>query len=74
MDEVKVLSCQALSMFCIDRIGRDAFLKIHGPSRLHYLLSDLHSIPVRNAAVQLVQSLCADQVLANVFVKTKYLS
>ncbi|KAF7385493.1 hypothetical protein HZH68_013923 [Vespula germanica] len=74
MDELKVLSCQALSMFCIDNIGRDAFLKVHGSSRLHYLLSDLHSIPVRNAAVQLVQLLSVDPVLANVFVQTKYLS
>ncbi|KAI4502499.1 hypothetical protein M0802_002411 [Mischocyttarus mexicanus] len=74
MDEFKVLCCQALSMFCIDKIGRDAFLKIHGPSRLHHLLSDVHSIPIRNAAVQLVQLLCVDPVLANVFVQTKYLS
>ncbi|XP_035718861.1 uncharacterized protein LOC118440236 isoform X1 [Vespa mandarinia] len=74
MDEFKVISCQALSMFCVDKIGRDAFLKIHGPSKLYYLLSDLHSIPVRNAAVQLIQLLSADPVLANVFVQTKYLS
>ncbi|XP_043486942.1 uncharacterized protein LOC122514280 [Polistes fuscatus] len=74
MDEFKVLCCQALSMFCIDKIGRDAFLKIHGPSRLHHLLSDVHSIPIRNVAVQLVQLLCVDPVLANVFVQTKYLS
>ncbi|KAK2588513.1 hypothetical protein KPH14_001089 [Odynerus spinipes] len=74
LDELKILCCNALSKLCIDTIGRDAFLKIHGPSKLHYLLSDLHSIPVRNAAVQLVQLLCADPVLANVFVQTKYLS
>ncbi|KAL2719417.1 armadillo repeat-containing protein 3 [Vespula squamosa] len=74
IDELKILSCQALSMFCIDKIGRDAFLKVHGSSRLHYLLSDLHSIPVRNAAVQLVQVLSVDSVLANAFVQTKYLS
>ncbi|KAG7207756.1 hypothetical protein KM043_009366 [Ampulex compressa] len=74
LDELKIACCSALSMICIDKVARDVFLKAHGPSRLYNLLCDIESIPVRNAAAQLVQQLCADPNIANAFVKSKYLS
>ncbi|XP_076290409.1 uncharacterized protein LOC143213927 isoform X2 [Lasioglossum baleicum] len=72
--EYKIACCNALAILCVDRIGRSAFLKCHGPRRLYNLLCDVSSVPTRSAAAQLVQLLCADPVLADAFVNARYLN
>ncbi|XP_031835637.2 uncharacterized protein LOC116428314 isoform X1 [Nomia melanderi] len=72
--DYKIACCNALPILCTDKTGRTAFLKVRGPTRLYNLLCDVKSIPTRNAAAQLVQLLCADPVLADVFVQARYLN
>ncbi|XP_015437394.1 PREDICTED: armadillo repeat-containing protein 3-like [Dufourea novaeangliae] len=72
--DYKIACCNALSVLCMDNVGRSAFLKVHGPSRLYNLLCDVRSIPIRNAAAQIVQLLCVDPVLADAFVQARYLN
>ncbi|XP_031771074.1 uncharacterized protein LOC100872598 isoform X1 [Apis florea] len=74
MDDFKIACCKALSMMCLEEKGRQEFLKIEGPKRLYNLLCDIKSIPIRNAAAQLIQLLCADPVLANAFVSARFLN
>ncbi|XP_076670799.1 armadillo repeat-containing protein 3 [Andrena cerasifolii] len=74
MDDYKIACCNALSLLCLDEAGRAGFLKARGPSKLYNLLCDVRSIPIRNAAAQLVQLLCADPVLSNAFVSARYLN
>ncbi|CAK9815090.1 Armadillo repeat-containing protein 3 [Anthophora plagiata] len=73
MNDLKIACCTALSILCTEKSGRQEFLKTGGPERLYNLLCDVDSIPVRNAGVQLIQSLCADPILADAFVKARYL-
>ncbi|CAL7941681.1 unnamed protein product [Xylocopa violacea] len=73
MNDLKIACCKVLSALCVEKSGRQEFLKAKGPSRLHYLLCDVKSIPIRNAAAQMIQLLCADPVLADAFVSTRYL-
>ncbi|XP_053983768.1 uncharacterized protein LOC128879020 [Hylaeus volcanicus] len=74
MNDYKIACCNAIAILCVDKIGRSAFLKAHGPRKLYNLLVDVKSIPVRNAAVQLIQLLCADPSLADAFVQARYLN
>ncbi|XP_076757269.1 armadillo repeat-containing protein 3 [Xylocopa sonorina] len=67
MNDLKIACCKVLSALCVEKSGRLEFLKAKGPSRLHNLLCDVKSIPIRNAAAQLIQLLCADPVLADAF-------
>lgn len=74
MNDFKIACCKALSTMCIEKIGKQEFLKARGPERLYNLLCDVKSIPIRNAAAQLIQLLCADPVLADTFVSARYLN
>ncbi|XP_053997901.1 uncharacterized protein LOC128886763 [Hylaeus anthracinus] len=74
MNDYKIACCDTIAILCVDKIGRSAFLKAPGPRKLYNLLVDVKSIPVRNAAVQLIQSLCADPSLADAFVQARYLN
>ncbi|XP_033345659.1 armadillo repeat-containing protein 3 [Bombus vosnesenskii] len=74
MNDFKIACCKALSTMCIEKIGKQEFLKAQGPERLYNLLCDVKSIPIRNAAAQLIQLLCADPVLADTFVSARYLN
>ncbi|XP_046742406.1 armadillo repeat-containing protein 3 [Diprion similis] len=62
--ELKVAHCRALSIFCIEKIARDIFLRLEGPRKLYNLLLESESVPVRNAAAQLVSQLSGDQGVA----------
>ncbi|XP_017793335.1 PREDICTED: armadillo repeat-containing protein 3 [Habropoda laboriosa] len=73
MNDFKVICCTALSILCTEKFGRQEFLKTGRAKRLYNLLCDIGSIPVRNAVVQLIQSLCVDPILADAFVKARYL-
>lgn len=74
MNEFKIACSNALSVFCMDKAGRVAFLKVNGPNRLYNMLSDVKSTAIRNSAAQLVQLLCGDPVLADAFVSARYLN
>lgn len=74
MNDFKIACCKALSIMCVDKTGRQEFLNVKGPSRLYNLLCNVKVIPIRNAAVQLIQVLCADPVLADAFVSARYLN
>lgn len=74
MADYKIACCDALSVLCADEAGRAGFLRAHGPRRLYNLLCDVKTIPVRSAAAQLIQLLCADPELANAFVTARYLN
>ncbi|XP_068991506.1 armadillo repeat-containing protein 3 [Neodiprion pinetum] len=62
--EAKVAHCRALSIFCIEKTARDIFLCLEGPRKLYNLLLESESVPVRDAATQLVSQLSGDQDVA----------
>ncbi|XP_024937050.1 armadillo repeat-containing protein 3 isoform X1 [Cephus cinctus] len=68
-DELPISSCQAIGKICIDKHGRDLFIRVNGPVRLYNLLKSSESLPVKNAAVQLIQELSADSSLAALLIK-----
>ncbi|KAL6424678.1 hypothetical protein ACFW04_009977 [Cataglyphis niger] len=74
LDELKISCCNLLSVLCLEKNGRYYFIKASGPQRLYSLITDTHSISVINSAVQLVQTISTDLIVANAFVENNYLS
>ncbi|EZA54728.1 Armadillo repeat-containing protein [Ooceraea biroi] len=74
IDGLKIVCCDLLSMLCLEKDGRQYFLKANGVQRLYSLITNTHSISVRNAAIQLVQVISVDLVAAKIFVENKLLS
>ncbi|XP_050461481.1 armadillo repeat-containing protein 3 isoform X2 [Cataglyphis hispanica] len=58
----------------LEKNGRYYFIKASGPQRLYSLITDTHSISVINSAVQLVQTISTDLIVANAFIENNYLS
>ncbi|XP_029168824.1 armadillo repeat-containing protein 3 [Nylanderia fulva] len=74
LDELKISCCNLLSMLCLENSGRHYFIKANGPQRMYPLITDTHSISVRNSAIQFIQTISTDLTVANAFVENKYLS
>ncbi|XP_029673212.1 armadillo repeat-containing protein 3 [Formica exsecta] len=74
LDELKISCCNLLSVLCLEKNGRHYFIKANGPQKFYSLITDMHSISIRNSAVQLVQTISTDLIVANAFVENKYLS
>lgn len=62
--ESRIAYCDALATFCVEKSARDIFVHLEGPKRLHKLLQDSESVPVRDAAARFVSQLCTDQAIA----------
>ncbi|XP_036143414.1 uncharacterized protein LOC105837002 [Monomorium pharaonis] len=74
IDEFKIVCCNLLSILCLEQNGRHYFLKANGLRRMFALITDAHSISVRNAALQFMQAISTDLNVAKAFVENKYLS
>ncbi|XP_023290284.1 armadillo repeat-containing protein 3 [Orussus abietinus] len=68
--ELKMTCCEVLAKLCIEKPARAIFINTNGPTKLHDLLINNNSMPVRDAAARLIQQLCADPSLASIFVQT----
>lgn len=73
VDEFKIACCNLLSVLCLEKNGRRYLLEANGPERLYTLVTDAYSIPIRNSAVQLIQTISTDLIAADAFIKSKYL-
>lgn len=72
-DRLKITCCDTLSIFCIEEIGRRIFANVNGIICLYPMILETQSIPVRDSAVKLVQQLCSDPALVELFIRAEYL-
>ncbi|XP_011501239.1 PREDICTED: armadillo repeat-containing protein 3 [Ceratosolen solmsi marchali] len=72
-DEMKIACCNVLARFPINEAARKVFVYVGTLKKMYQLITDVESVPVRNAATELVLLLCADPLLATLCMQQGYL-